>query len=393
MRIEHTPLTPILVISRHLAAGSVDGVKLHFKPRSRSLSALAVMSATALLAGCASNSFHTDVPEGQEVPVAGEPADVQESPQALEDLPGTTGRIDGVNERAGVKAAARVGLDGEGQADVIAVLDVDSIEFVAASPNKKIASVPADETCMSLSTTATGVAVACDGKVEEYGADGDLLRTINVDGQARSATISETGDALVGKVGSDKVYFYDAEGNQAKDEIVTKSIDQTVLVQPNDGPQRVAVIDRGQTSINDISLADQAYNASLRIGQGVGTVAGGRGNDGVLVASDARLNQMLIYTMNDVVRLHQTTPTAESPWSVLWDSKRQIAWVSTTSDNKLTGYKISSGTPEEVAALDTIANVRGVFDTAEGGMNIVGLDGSSQALSADDLDQAISRGR
>ena len=78
---------------------------------------------------------------------------------------------------------------------------------------------------------------------------------------------------------------------------------------------------------------------------------------------------------------------------MLWDSKRQIAWVSTTSDNKLTGYKISSGTPEEVAALDTIANVRGVFDTAEGGMNIVGLDGSSQALSADDLDQAISRGR
>src|SRR5699024_3078001 len=80
------------------------------------------------------------------------------------------------------------------------------------------------------------------------------------------------------------------------------------------------------------------------------------------------------------------------PWAVLWDGKRQIAWVSTTGDNKVTGYRIDSGTPIQAATFDSIANVRYILDSPDGDILLIGADGTTQQVSAADLESAVERG-
>ena len=169
---------------------------------------------------------------------------------------------------------------------------------------------------------------------------------------------------------------------------MSRSLDQVVLVKPHDRGQRAALIDRGQTSINDVDVDDGSLNASLRIGQGVGQVASGRGDDGVVVASDARQGQLLIYTMNDVVRLHQATPI-KTPWGVTWDAQRKLAWVSSTSGNDVKAYRIDSGVPVKAAQVKTQSKVRGVFDAANGALVTVSENGKVNILSAKEIEENL----
>ena len=358
----------------------------------------AIACATLLVAGCSSNdNGNGSADQGSDqgdtpAPVAGTPAEAEVSPPAAANLPGSSSKVNSVANGAAIIGAARVGLNGTGNNDMVAVLSPGKLDYVAASNRKTPNPRTLDGSCDHISTTATGVAVSCKDKVIEYNAQGEETRTINTDGTVTSATIAQDGDALLGKKDSDRVYFITPDGKQTKDEIVSRSIDQTVLVRPTEGKEKVAVIDRGQTSINDVSLADEAYTASLRIGQGVGMAASGRGDDGVVVASDTRQNQVMLYTMNDVVRLHQSAPTGASPWAVAWDSNRSVVWVSTTHDNKITAYKVSNGTPEKVAQFDSIANVRGLFVTGDGGLVVVGKTGDVQKLSGDEVKGLVKPG-
>ena len=202
-----------------------------------------------------------------------------------------------------------------------------------------------------------------------------------------------SGTAVAGVKGSEKVNFYNADGSKTGDAVVTSNTDETLLINPGEGQdQRAAVIDRSQTTISDVSLADEANNAALRIGQGVGEAAQGNGDDGVIVASDHRQQQVQIFTMRDVVRLHQEAPVGPSPWAVRWDADRQIAWVSTTGDNKLTGFRIDSGTPVPVAQFDTIADVRNVIDGADGQLLLISEDGQWQSLTSEDVDKGLQQG-
>lgn len=321
-------------------------------------------------------------------PLAGEPSTPDPSPQALANLPGTHGQWG--EPFAG---AADVGM-GE-QANSVAVLHPGKLSI--GTPQQLVSgqatTVDLDSSCHHLATSATGVAVACQGQLLEFNAEGSPTRRVGIDGTVSSGTFTESGRAVAGKQGSDRVFFYDTEGKETASEVTTKNTDDMLLVNTGAGrPQRVAVIDRSQTRINDVSVQDESLNAALRIGQGVGDAATGRGDDGVIVASDHRQRQVQIFTMLDVVRLHQEAPVGPSPWAVRWDFARQIAWVSTTGDNKLTGYRISSGTPEPLAQLDTIANVRSIIDTADGQLMLISEDGQWQMLSSQDIDRARQAG-
>ena len=352
----------------------------------------AVLIASGLiLAGCTQQMLGNSedgAEEQSDRPLAGDPSRPDASPAAKDNLPGTQSSTPG-----GILDVASVGLGGEENS--VAVLREGSLligtaEDVSANRGTK---ADVDPSCHNVSTSADGVAVACQDALLNYAPDGKKLRDVAVEGLVSSGTFAASGTAVAGVKGSEKVNFYDADGSKTGDAVVTSNTDETLLINPGEGQdQRAAVIDRSQTTISDVTLADQANNAALRIGQGVGEAAQGNGDDGVIVASDHRQQQVQIFTMRDVVRLHQEAPVGPSPWAVRWDADRQIAWVSTTGDNKLTGFRIDSGTPVPVAQFDTIADVRNVIDGANGQLLLISEDGQWQSLTSEDVDEGLQQG-
>lgn len=355
-----------------------------------------VVTAGLLLGGCTQQMLGNDQEDAGSAedqanqPLAGDPSTPDPSPEAAGDLKGKTGNSD----HGAVIDAVRVSDAQDG--DKLAVLFAGgklAIGTADAVLGNDATTVDLDKSCDNLATSAEGVAVACDGKLLDINAEGETSRTITIDGHVLSGTFTNDGRSVAGVEGEERVRFFDDQGEQTKEQVVTKNIDETILVKPNgDRPERVAVIDRSRTSINDVSVEDEAFNAALRIGQGVGEANNGRGDDGVIVASDHRQQQFQLFTMNDVVRLHQEAPTGPSPWATLWDFDRQLAWVSTTGDNKLTGYSVKGGAPVASAQLDTIANVRTVIDTPEGNILLISENGEWQLLSADDIKAAQDTG-
>ncbi|KAB3523503.1 hypothetical protein GC425_00465 [Corynebacterium sp. zg254] len=331
--------------------------------------------------------------------VADLPMKATDSPQAQpDDVAGSVAR--GVFADADVKdgntanfrsaAFGPLGDNAHESSQSIGVLAGSSL-LIASPGDAKARSVSVPDDCTDIATSGAGVALACGSSLIEYTAEGKEARKVDTKGTVRSGTFTADGLGAYSTSDSDKVYFFDAEGKTVGDDIVSKDLDRSVLVQPHDGSQRVAMIDRTRTSINDVAPTDKAYNAALRIGQGVGQVAASASTDGVVVASDTRQDQLLIYTMNDVVRLHQSTPTGHSPFAVAWDSQRNLAWVSTTADNTLTAYDITTGVPVAVADMATLGNIAAVYPTADRGLVLLSKNGDVQTIEASAIDTAVKK--
>ena len=355
--------------------------------------------ALALTAGLGLSACGSSLPGLPQEDTAGEaapteqlPAQPAPSPQAAQDLPGEV--TEGVFAEAAAESEAAqdlrvvaVGpLDQGG--DTLAALADDSL-LLWNSGQDKARAIDLPDACVDLATSGEGVAVSCGNQLLEFDAEGRPSRDLTVEGELTTGTFTDQGIAVVALKGEDRAYFFDAEGEEVADEIVSKDSDRSVLVQPKDGAQRIAQVDRTRTSISDIAPDEHAYNAALRIGQGVGQAASGSGADGVVVASDTKQDQFLLYAMNDVIRLHQSGPTGASPYAVAWDSDRDIAWVSTTQDNKLTGFDVRTGAPVTVATVDTVASVAGVFVQTNGDITVVGGDGAVQIIPASEINDQV----
>lgn len=340
--------------------------------------------------------------EGKNSEQLGDPAQPVASPKVADNVPGkvTTGR----NDHDAVMDTSYVSLDGKEPA--IATLSKGTLRIGAIDkltgkkPDAKSIKVP--ESCKSISPSERGVVIACENAATEYNADGKKLVSVKLPGKVKAATILKNKQIVASFSDDDRLRFFDmaehADGDTdvAAEEndkvIVSRSIDDLLHFTSADGGEQLAAIDRGQTSITDVQPDDHELKGALRIGQGVGQTSTGRGTDGIVIASDARQDQFQLFTMHDVVRQHQSAPTSAGPWSVLWDAKRSIAWVSTTKDNMLTGYKVDEGTPIKVAELATIADVRHIMDSPSGELLLMSAKSSTQLLSTSDIDRAIDRG-
>ena len=360
--------------------------------RRRFRAAMARLSTISLLVvGCSTNLSGMNNDEDHKAadqPVAGTPATPAKSPRVGTDLSGQQKQLP-VGSDSKVLDAAMVSANPEGKEFSSAILTKGAVYLVASEKLDQPKKVELDDSCDNLNTTDKGVAVGCDGTYMELGANGGVLRKIQVDGHVNSGSTTDDGHSVIGIAGQDKAVFFDSDGKKTKDEVVSRSLVMAVLVRGQGDAQRVAMIDRGQTTINDIDPKESSYKASLRIGQGVGDVAAGTGDDAMLVASDNRQDQVMIYTMSDVVRLHQSAPTGKSPWAVAWDSARKLAFVSTTADNKLRALDIASGTPVEVGAFNTVGDVRHVLVQPDGGVMLIGESKKAQLIPAAEIENQV----
>lgn len=187
------------------------------------------------------------------------------------------------------------------------------------------------------------------------------VTSIGLDHPATSAVQLSDGALATASSDDNAIRIYRA-GQEPTTITMDGSATELAAVNVPGGTDALVRVDRAETKIQDVHFADDEQGGTLRVGLGVGRVAAGQ--DGLFLASDTNGNRLMIYTGDDVIRLHQSIPVDESPWAVAWDPKRSLAWVASTATNTAVGYRISSGVPEEQARVTTVPDAQsmGVLD-------------------------------
>lgn len=227
-----------------------------------------------------------------------------------------------------------------------------------------------DERCGEASGNAGAFAVGCGDTIRIFRADGE--ETIATDKPVIAATVTTTGEVLAGSDSERSMWLY-RNGELAKTFPVARETDQLQAVPVDGQADTVVRINRFDTTIQDMDWQGARQGGTLRAGLGVGKIAGGE--HGLVLAADSTGSQLLVYTSDDIIRLHQTSPVAGGPWDVAWDPAAKLAWVSATGANRAYGYDIASGVPRERAGIDTVADPQSIVVLDDGTLIIASASG------------------
>lgn len=224
--------------------------------------------------------------------------------------------------------------------------------------------------CGDVSANAGKFAVACGDVIRLFGADSE--ETVQAQVPVTVATVASSGEVLAGSNAERTVWVY-RDGEVVKEIPVARETDQIQAVAVPDQPDTVVRINRFDTTIQDLDWAGGRQGGTLRVGLGVGKVA--TGEDGLVLAADATGSQLLVYTSDDIIRLHQMAPVAESPWDAAWDPEHRLAWVASTAGNVAAGYDVSRGVPLERAQVATVADPQSIISLDDGSLIIASATG------------------
>lgn len=213
-----------------------------------------------------------------------------------------------------------------------------------------------DKQCGDLTATGGTFVLPCaDGVYLIDAKDPDLDELRATDKPVTVAALTSDDQLLVGNGEDEELTIY-REGEEPETFTVAGPNTQLIAVPVIDRHDAVVRTWNENTTIQDVDYPNDREGATLRVGLGVGQMAGGE--DGLLVVSDEMGGQIAIYNADDVIRLQMTAPTDENPWAVAWDSSNALAWITSLTENTLVGYKISEGVPEEEQRLNTIADAQ-----------------------------------
>ncbi|AIK85190.1 hypothetical protein CGLAR1_07990 [Corynebacterium glutamicum] len=304
---------------------------------SRLLPATALLASTALLLSACTQGV-TDSPDMGKATPAVSPAASNPDGQVIEfgtitDMEVADGDILGVR----TEDALAIGTVSDFEAGSQVELDVD-------------------KQCGDLTATGGTFVLPCaDGVYLIDAKDPDLDELRATDKPVTVAALTSDDQLLVGNGEDEELTIY-REGEEPETFTVAGPNTQLIAVPVIDRHDAVVRTWNENTTIQDVDYPNDREGATLRVGLGVGQMAGGE--DGLLVVSDEMGSQIAIYNADDVIRLQMTAPTDENPWAVAWDSSNALAWITSLSENTLVGYKISEGVPEEEQRLNTIANAQ-----------------------------------
>ncbi|KEI23241.1 MULTISPECIES: hypothetical protein [Corynebacterium] len=304
---------------------------------SRLLPATALLASTALLLSACTQGV-TDSPDMGKATPAVSPAASNPDGQVIEfgnitDMEVADGDILGVR----TEDALAIGTVSDFEAGSQVELDVD-------------------KQCGDLTATGGTFVLPCaDGVYLIDAKDPDLDELRATDKPVTVAALTSDDQLLVGNGEDEELTIY-REGEEPETFTVAGPNTQLIAVPVIDRHDAVVRTWNENTTIQDVDYPNDREGATLRVGLGVGQMAGGE--DGLLVVSDEMGGQIAIYNADDVIRLQMTAPTDENPWAVAWDSSNALAWITSLTENTLVGYKISEGVPEEEQRLNTIADAQ-----------------------------------
>lgn len=228
---------------------------------------------------------------------------------------------------------------------------------------------PLDGSCGDVSANAGSFALACDGEVKVFGA---AEQTIATDLPVTSATITSTGEVLAASDSERKVWVF-RDGELASTIDVARETDQIQAVPVEGQDDAVVRVCSFDTTIQDLDWAGKRQGGTLRVGLGVGKVAAGE--HGLVLAADSTGSQLLVYTTDDIIRLHQMAPVPQGPWDAAWDPAARLAWVTSTAVNTATGYDISQGVPVERVSVRTIQDAQSIISLDDGTLVLASATG------------------
>lgn len=165
-------------------------------------------------------------------------------------------------------------------------------------------------------------------------------------GPVTAAVLTDDGRLLTGDDDGD-VVVRDADGVEQHRVVGMTAVDRISVAR--DGS--VSALSRPDTVIGSISPEEDGAGPLLRAGRGAGMISP-YGANSVLV-SDTVGGTLLVYSTSPV-RLHQMFPVAAAPWAVAEDADRELAWVTSTAENRLQAYDLRDGLGEERFDVATI---------------------------------------
>lgn len=242
------------------------------------------------------------------------------------------------------------------------------------------ASYGLDGSCGDASANAGTFAVACGGTIRLFDRSGE--RSFATEEAATAATVTSSGEVLAGSKDARTVWVY-KDGELERSLAVARETDQLQAVPVDGQPDSVVRTNSFDTTIQDLDWRGGKQGGTLRAGLGVGKIAAGE--DGLVLAADATGSQILVYTSEDIIRLHQMAPVEDGPWDVAWDGRGRLAWITSTATNTATAYDISRGVPLERGRLRTVADAQSIASLADGTVVIASATGDGlQIIRATD---------
>ncbi|MGB3886894.1 MAG: hypothetical protein WA934_12475 [Gordonia sp. (in: high G+C Gram-positive bacteria)] len=189
-------------------------------------------------------------------------------------------------------------------------------------------------------------------------------------------------------VGTDRghVLVLDEAGKQLKDIGGFVRVDNITVAPASAGELagQVVVLDRAQSAVAPVDIDTGELKAALRAGDGAteSTVD----DYGRVLVSGTRNNQVLAF-YGQPIMMRLRAPVAESPYALAFDNQRKLLWVSTTANNEVTAYDLSTGEAIEKHRFASVPQVTSIdVDPASGNLLLVsGRDGALQVVTPDNV--------
>ncbi|WP_016935142.1 hypothetical protein [Rhodococcus sp. R1101] len=183
------------------------------------------------------------------------------------------------------------------------------------------------------------VLAPASGAVLRIDAAAGTLTEVPVDGTASSAAVLSDGRWAVG-TDDGRVLVVDPDSGEVSTTVGgLASVDALAVT-----GDAVAALDRRQTSLTELDLADAHLGPALRAGEGATQLT--TDPFGRVMVTDTTGDELLVYTLDAIV-LRQRYPVGPAPYAVTYDETRDLVWVTLTGSNEVVGYDLSTGIPRE----------------------------------------------
>jgi DNA-binding beta-propeller fold protein YncE len=141
----------------------------------------------------------------------------------------------------------------------------------------------------------------------------------------------------------------------------------------------VVVLDRGQTSVTELSDDGTDSEQALRAGEGATTLA--TDSKGRVLVADTRGDGLLVFGTEPLI-LRQRYPVRDAPYGLAGSAR--LVWVSQTASNTVVGYDLATGIPVEKVRYRTVQQPNSLaFDEASGTLYVVSGSGAGVQVISD----------
>ncbi|NGP05240.1 hypothetical protein G6038_07020 [Rhodococcus sp. 14C212] len=319
------------------------------RPAARGAAA-AVGFALALVTGCSSSNSGDNLPTIDAATPAVAPAPAVPPAGTVQAL----GRaVDALTVDPGTSTVAALTDDGS-RLLLLGAADPAAAPREVALPAPAVTVVPG--AAGEVLAPGTGVVARVDMRA-------GTVTEVPVDGDARAAAVLADGRLAVGTADG-VTHVVDPASGATQTVPGLASVDALATVGTS-----LAALDRRQTSLTEVDVADGDLGLALRAGEGATQLT--TDPYGRVLLTDTRGGELHVYTLDPLV-LRQRYPVPNAPYGVAYDTANDLVWVTSTGSNEVIGYDLSTGIPQERGRYATVRQPNSVAVDATDAVLVIG---------------------